>query len=402
MPSVTPVLWKPKQNEHGTPIYIRVSDANSTRYISLGVRVQPSEWNERTKRVKRHPDAEHINSLIARRVADLESQIVRLTSAGVTATAADLKKGLIRGSKRIDFFSFAEQAVQQLEERGQIYTAKRYRSICKKFRNFAGAPLQFDKMTVALLREFETHLLRHYENSHNTVATNFNAIRAILRQAIAQGVADQSKNPFTSFKPGRKTLPERHKLTEEELARIETLELEKESLIWHVRNYFMLAFYLGGIRFGDLAKLRRQQLNGGILTFRMSKTGKPKSVRLVPQAIAILGHYHKEPSNPKGNGFLVPILDEYDVSTPKALVRAVSAQNALINKYLKTIAKMAKIGAPLSTHIARHSFADLARRRGIDIYTVSALLGHSSVTVTQAYVNSLGGEELSRAMDSIF
>lgn len=42
------------------------------------------------------------------------------------------------------------------------------------------------------------------------------------------------------------------KLEVEEIEAIIGLDLEKESHIWHARNYFLLAVYLGGVRISDI------------------------------------------------------------------------------------------------------------------------------------------------------
>jgi len=53
-------------------------------------------------------------------------------------------------------------------------------------------------------------------------------------------------------------------------------------------------------------------------------------------------------------------------------------------------------------HTARHSFADLAKSKSIDIHTIKDLLGHSKVQTTEIYMKSFYKEETDSAMDAIF
>jgi len=72
------------------------------------------------------------------------------------------------------------------------------------------------------------------------------------------------------------------------------------------------------------------------------------------------------------------------------------------NYNLKQLAQMAGIDAKVTSHVARHSFADYARKRIKDITIVRDLLGHSSVKVTEGYLRSLDKSELDSNMRELF
>ncbi len=72
-----------------------------------------------------------------------------------------------------------------------------------------------------------------------------------------------------------------------------------------------------------------------------------------------------------------------------------------MNKYLKKIAALAEIEKPLTTHIARHSFSDIARKKKASIYDISKLLGHSSIKVTEIYLASLDLDSQDETLKSI-
>ena len=67
-----------------------------------------------------------------------------------------------------------------------------------------------------------------------------------------------------------------------------------------------------------------------------------------------------------------------------------------INKYLKRIATELKINKNITTYYARHSFATVLKRSGKKIELISELLGHSSVDVTESYLDSFEKEHIQK------
>lgn len=51
-------------------------------------------------------------------------------------------------------------------------------------------------------------------------------------------------------------------------------------------------------------------------------------------------------------------------------------------------------GVRVSPHTCRHFFAQQQVKMGIDLYTISRLLGHENIQITQTYLNSLRDEEV--------
>ncbi|MBK7638425.1 MAG: tyrosine-type recombinase/integrase [Saprospiraceae bacterium] len=56
----------------------------------------------------------------------------------------------------------------------------------------------------------------------------------------------------------------------------------------------------------------------------------------------------------------------------------------------------------LTSHIARHSFADIARKKGISVYDISKALGHSSIAITEKYLASLDDGAVTDVFNKMF
>ena len=121
---------------------------------------------------------------------------------------------------------------------------------------------------------------------------------------------------------------------------------------------------------------------------------------LTPPARKILSHYLKGVHDPEA--FIFPILKGRDISTPERLEKERGRANALVNKYLRRLAYLAGIRKPLSTHTARHSFADLARTQGWSVYDISKALQHHSIQVTERYLQSFDSKALDSRMEELF
>lgn len=58
----------------------------------------------------------------------------------------------------------------------------------------------------------------------------------------------------------------------------------------------------------------------------------------------------------------------------------------------------------MSSHLARHSYATMMLTIGVDIYTVSKLLGHKNVATTQIYAKIIDQKKIDAVnmMDRFF
>ena len=48
----------------------------------------------------------------------------------------------------------------------------------------------------------------------------------------------------------------------------------------------------------------------------------------------------------------------------------------------------------MSPHTCRHFYAQQQVKMGTDLYTISRLLGHENIQITQTYLNSLRDEDI--------
>lgn len=84
------------------------------------------------------------------------------------------------------------------------------------------------------------------------------------------------------------------------------------------------------------------------------------------------------------------------------MLRTIGAKNALINKELHKIQVMAGIDKKISMHISRHSFAKMAKEKGLDNLEVKGLLAHSNLATTQRYMGEFDTAHNDAALERVF
>jgi site-specific recombinase XerD len=71
----------------------------------------------------------------------------------------------------------------------------------------------------------------------------------------------------------------------------------------------------------------------------------------------------------------------------------------IINLYMKRICTELDLNRDVTTYFARHSFATVLKRSGAKIEMISELLGHSSVDITESYLDSFEKEHIQKETD---
>jgi len=383
-----------------TPIMLRVSNGRKMRKrISTGQLVFPKEFrpNKYGQWIGANDSmAYQKNEILKDTLHKAETIIFKMEHDGIPISQNNIVDYIKGKEKETSFIRYYEQVLNMHKEAKRVHLYRRYNSLLKKIKLFQkGKDLEFNDITVHWLDDFQSHHLNR-GLAINTVSKDLDMVRTVLFRAIKEDLFSISNNPYFKFKL-QYTKVKRTKLTIEEIRRIEALELKEGSLLWHTKNYFLFSFLCCGIRFGDICRLRYSNIVDGKLIYTMNKTTNTRTITLYDKAIKILQYYQNQEHNP--DDYLFPILppETKDADIFKQY-QQISAKNALINKELKKIAKLAEISQTISFHIARHSFASIARTSKVDIYDISKSLAHSQIRTTQLYCDSLDDQAADNAV----
>lgn len=440
------------------PVYLTITQNRKLARYKSSVELDSMDlWNPKEEEVRKNcPDSKVYNDRLKRLLEKARDAEIKVIESGSEVSAKSIVEALRRmESNDVEIFSFlkyAEYLLKEVYEAGNYRTYQKYNTFISRLKCFInGIPakksvmvrsgkdwemieqtftkdLRFKEITLSFLNDFKSYLQKCPNSCNSNLLLNPNTIKKYmlsfsviyakgLRRYEEEGL-NIAVNPFERFECKGIEASEKAKLSEEEIQSIIDLDLKKDSLIWHTRNCFLLAFYCGGMRFGDTIQLRQCYVvkdSGYRLKYTMEKTDKNKNIVLIPEAVEILKNY-MDLDKPSKN-YIFPFLNNSApfakavTSAEKAslnpsevmdLKKALSSKNALINKKLKELAELAGIDKHISTHIARHSFADLARRKNENVYDIRSVLGHSDIKVTQSYLANLDTDTQDKALKNVF
>jgi integrase/recombinase XerD len=379
-----------KDNKY--PVCLRIYHNGSSTTRSTKLDVLESQWDDVKKSVKKsHPTASAFNRLLTKQIADLQSSLLLADDVKITEFLKPVKVKQIPVEVKKTVFEFTHELIVELRLDNKIGNAWVYESTLNALKKFhPDTNLYFEQIDFQFLDKYNKHLLRSGVK-HNTAFFYMRTLRAFYNKAIKHKIVDRNLYPFhdISLKAEKTKKRAIDKLLIKEIL---DLELEVGTSIWHVRNWFMLSFYLMGISFVDLALLSSDNIKNGRISYKRQKTGKHYDIKLVPQALVLIDLYNKQPY-----GYILPIVNRRTKNDEERL-RLIKDRTRLANKYLKRMAVLIETEETVTTYTSRHSWATICKKFGFSIEIIAECLGHEYGNKTTAvYLDSFDQDVLDNA-----
>lgn len=395
------ILYKNKPNRKKHPLALRITKDRKSKYIYLGVALHEDDWNAKECRAKKsHPNYKLINNLILKKLTSADDIILESEANEKDSTILEIKKQVKREKTITGFFAFANEQSEISKKLGRYNDAISGESRIKNFKDFLNnSEINFKDITVSLLEKFKVHLKVNRNVGERTVTNHLIKIRSLYNKAIREGFASRTDYPFGGDQV-RIRIPESQKigLEESEIKAIEKLKLLDGTPISHARNLWLFSFYMAGMRVSDVLRVKWSDIHGGRLNYTMGKNNKSVTVKVPEKVNAILKQYNKQ--KPLNSGFVFPDLKNVDKENPKEMYIKIHTATRRVNKYLKEIAKLAKIKKKLSSHISRHSFGNIAGDK-ISPQMLQKLYRHSDIRTTMGYQANFIHKSADEALDAV-
>lgn len=155
-----------------------------------------------------------------------------------------------------------------------------------------------------------------------------------------------------------------------------------------IRNRTMIAiFFDTGMRLTEVITLKWEQVREEYILVH-GKGAKERLVPVSPYLAKALMQYHQT----KESYFDGKLPENYVFVSQTG--RKLTAE--AVTKVLKKAAKAINVNPQVrvSPHTCRHTFAHLQLKNGIGLYTLSRLMGHENVAITQRYLEGIKDDEV--------
>ena len=358
-----------------TPLELYVIIDGKRRFVSLKRRIDHKLFNAKKQIVRGDTQTNEYIKAMRMKCYSLQTEMLKRGLLFTVDTFVYAFRHGIRQNSISVFGLFDKFMEKQLEKKNlglithAIYV--KYRCTIRYCKEAMQTDKMLSELTPSDMEDIYTHML--HKMSNNSAICYMRKLKTILIYAIHEGYI--STNPIT-FK-FHKDKVKKDPLTLDEVRRIRTKELGSER-VENIRDLFILQCYTG-LAFRDMSNLSKKDIKidkdgkEWIVKERI-KTGVPAFIPILPVVKEILGKYN----------YHLPTLT-----------------NQKYNSYLKEIQEVCGIKKTLHSHLARHTCGTLLLNAGVDMLTVSKVLGHSSTKTTEAVYAKLLPETIMKRVEEV-
>lgn len=386
------------QNKDGSyKVILQIIVNRKNTSIATDYSVPESDWDSKNRRIRNSSkiadNIARINNILSKQRSEAMDKLTTLHDSGqlYKLPLKEVRLLLMSKSSPNYVLAFTNQIITDLKAINKIGNAMVYQSTLQSLKSFTkGKDFPFSQLTVDWLQKYEAFYFSKETNSTNGFGVYARTLRSVYNKAILKGYAKQNDYPFKHFKIEKKKTKKRA-LKEEPLTKLKSAVTEDGLRKTRSKDYFLASFYLAGISFVDLAHLKLQNIKDGRIKYDRQKSGQTLDFKIVPQLQEILDKYIQGKS---ASDYIFPIIKR---TAPEDIYKDIKNSLKVYNKTLKKIAEGSDIKENITSYWSRHSWATMAKRKGVSTAVISEGLGHENESTTKIYLDSFENDVLDAA-----
>lgn len=365
------------------PVYCRITIEGKRAEFYTGVKCIVNEWDSKKHKLKGNSDlSKNANRTIEKLSNKLNSLYYdQVLNHDVNPTALELKALLTTKRKKIVFFTellldFANEYYSMYSKVATLKLHKRFvETISRALKNINKLPIRLSDCDSYFLDQLAHNFIKEQKYSVGYTKKLFGFIKSAFKYAfnrrfIDRNYADEYKIPYRD---------------ESEVVYLDEWELDKitkhefDATLQRSADMFTIQCYTG-LAYIDLKNLNTSNFirdDNSLMWIHIRRQKVKTAVCVIPVISKVLTVFRK-----------------YDFNLPVL-------SNQKYNDALKKIATEVGIRKRLTTHVGRKTYGTLLLNKDVPIETVSKLLGHSDIHVTQKHYAKVLHMKVARDIRSI-
>ncbi|WP_052332558.1 site-specific integrase [Bacteroides neonati] len=329
------------------------------KFVNTGIQILPEQWNESI--VVKHNDADQLNNTLLGIKKKVERILIAMDVDKEPISMQSFNARYEGAVKPTSFIDFMYDCICKRQIRDS--TRRAHIAAWETVRRF-GKMRTFSDLTPETLKRFDDFLrAEDPKRCQVTIHGYHKRVKPYILEAHKLRYIDYS--PYDVFDVSRGTSKEREPLNQYELNLLRDAELPDK--LARVRDVFVFGCYTG-LSYSD------------ICLFRYDK-----------DVVQSNGMYYIDGERLKtGTKFYTPVLKPALDILLKYNERLPTISIQKYNDFLHVIELRLGLKKPLTSHIARHTFATtVTLANDVPIETVCRMLGHKDIKTTQIYAKIL-------------
>ncbi len=391
------LLFYLKKNElkknGNAPIMARITIDGIAKTLGTKLEINPNNWDLKHGRVQGksaialniNQKLDNIRGRIDKIYEDMQkregfatAQKVKLSFLGVGVMDDAILK--VFNDQNIEFKKLVDKGERSQSTYNKYITVYNHLSTFIKER-YNRDDMAFRELTCDFIRELDFYLRYDLQSSHNTIWVYTMPVLSLVELAIKKGLIRD--NPFEDYE-----------ISMEETDRGYILKEDVEKLMKCVpphpryelvKDLFIFSCFTG-LAYADIKKLTRNNIQSFFdghqwIISRRKKSDVASNVRLMEIPKRIIEKYQ----GTTRNEFIFPI-----------------PTNVTCNVHIDKMIKTAEIitEQKVTFHTARHTFGTMFLTEGVQLESLSRMMGHKNIATTQIYAK-ITSQKISKDMDLV-
>ena len=397
MPRARFYLKQIKNSKKETLIFLSFSYSKKRLRLSTGQTIQPRYWNasEQCARTVRGQveNGDRVNRFLKSQRIAIENAYALFKEKGIVPEIDQLKqefnKQLIPGLKFKPLRFWDEYENFIVSSKGRVVDAvisdyKSFEKHLKGYEKYSKTNTTFSSFDFGFYQKFVDYLTYKVKKPNgefglatNTIGKQIKILKVFLNFCFKHKIAERFD--LSNF---QKLTEEVDKifLTENEIQKIYTKDINKRPELEQSRDLFVLGCYLG-LRFSDLSRLRSEMIQNDRVRIQMKKTGKTVIIPIHTIVQEIIKKYN-------GNFPMVINSAKFNLEI-KEIGKIAGIQDDVLITHRRGIEKVDTVYRKyelISSHTCRRSFCTNQYLLGIPTVFLMKISGHRTERAFLRYI----------------